>query len=38
MADNGGIDYGMGQTNIDKANGIRFGVIPMNDLTEFALS
>jgi hypothetical protein len=31
-----GIDYGMGQTNIDKENGIRFGVIPMNDLGEFA--
>jgi hypothetical protein len=33
-----GIDYGMGETNIDKANGIRFGVIGMNSehLTEFA--
>lgn len=27
-----GIDYGMGQTNIDKENGIRYGVIPMNSL------
>ncbi len=27
-----GIDYGMGQTNIDPANGIRFGVICANDL------
>ncbi len=25
-----GIDYGMGQTNIDKSNGIRFGVLPMH--------
>lgn len=25
-----GIDYGMGQTNIDKSNGIRYGVISQN--------
>lgn len=31
-----GIDYGMGQTNIDKETGIRFGVIPMNDLAHWA--
>lgn len=31
-----GIDYGMGTTNIDRATGIRYGVIPMNDLNEFA--
>jgi hypothetical protein len=29
-----GIDYGMGQTNIDKETGIRFGVIPANDVGE----
>lgn len=33
---NPGIDYGMGQTNIDKKTGIRFGVISMNALNEFA--
>lgn len=27
-----GIDYGLGQTNIDHENGIRFGVIPANDI------
>ena len=27
-----GIDYGNGQTNIDHASGIRFGVIPANDV------
>lgn len=32
-----GIDYGMGQTNIDKANGIRFGVISQHSLGEYAL-
>lgn len=31
-----GIDYGMGTTNIDRATGIRFGVIPMNALTHWA--
>ena len=31
-----GIDYGMGQTNIDPSNGIRYGVIPMNSLHEWA--
>lgn len=31
-----GIDYGRGQTNIDHATGIRFGVIPMNALHEWA--
>ena len=29
---NYGIDYGMRQTNIDRATGIRYGVIPANDL------
>lgn len=29
-----GIDYGLGQTNIDKANGIRFGVISQHSITE----
>lgn len=29
-----GIDYGMGQTNIDGETGIRYGVIPANDLGE----
>jgi hypothetical protein len=33
---NKGIDYGMGQTNIDRETGIRFGVIPMNALGEYA--
>ena len=27
-----GIDYGMGQTNIDHKTGIRYGVIPANDV------
>lgn len=27
-----GIDYGMGTTNIDAETGIRFGVIPSNDM------
>lgn len=27
-----GIDCGMGQTNVDKATGIRYGVIPANDV------
>jgi hypothetical protein len=33
-----GIDYGMGQTNIDRETGIRYGVINLNseDMTEFA--
>lgn len=31
-----GIDYGMGQTNIDKNTGIRFGVIQINRLNPFA--
>lgn len=31
-----GIDYGMGQTNLNRETGIRFGVIPMNDLNEWA--
>lgn len=35
MADHG-IDYSMGTTNIDLENGIRFGVIPMNDLAHWA--
>lgn len=31
-----GIDYGMGQTNIDPKTGIRFGVINMNALAHWA--
>ncbi len=31
-----GIDYGLGTTNIDRESGIRYGVIPMNDLSEWA--
>jgi hypothetical protein len=31
-----GIDYGGGVTNIDPETGIRYGVIPMNELHEFA--
>ena len=30
-----GIDYGLGTTNIDKATGIRFGVIPAGNLSEW---
>ena len=30
-----GIDYGMGRTNIDKSNGIRFGVISMHEVSQF---
>ena len=29
-----GIDYGMGQTNVDRPNGIRYGVIPQNDVLQ----
>ena len=31
-----GIDYGMGTTNVDKQTGIRFGVIAMHELNEWA--
>lgn len=31
-----GIDYGMGRANIDTATGIRFGVVNMNALSEWA--
>ena len=31
---NKGIDYGMGQTNIDKKTGIRFGVIHQNEVLQ----
>lgn len=31
-----GIDYGMGRTNIDRSNGIRYGVINMNALAHWA--
>jgi len=27
-----GIDYGMGKTNIDKKTGIRYGIIPVNNV------
>jgi len=30
-----GIDYGRGQSNIDRETGIRYGVIPLRDLHEF---
>ena len=36
MADYAGIDYGMGTTNRDPATGIRYGVIAVNDLHEWA--
>jgi len=29
-----GIDYGMGETNIDRTTGIRFGVISQNDVLQ----
>lgn len=29
-----GIDYGMGTTNIDKENGIRYGVIPQHEVLQ----
>jgi hypothetical protein len=29
-----GIDYGLGQSNIDRANGIRYGVISQHDVIE----
>lgn len=32
--ENNGIDYGRGMTNIDKSNGIRYGVIPQNDVLQ----
>lgn len=31
-----GIDYGMGSANVDPKTGIRFGVIPLHALGEFA--
>ena len=31
-----GIDYGMGKTNVCPKTGIRYGVIPMNRLAEYA--
>ena len=34
--DNPGIDYGLGQSNIDKTTGIRYGVICLHALGEFA--
>ena len=32
MTDYAGIDYGLGQSNIDKVNGIRFGVISIHSI------
>ena len=32
-----GIDYGMGQVNVDRATGIRYGVIHQHDLAHWAL-
>jgi hypothetical protein len=29
-----GFDYGMGRTNVDRSNGIRFGVIPQDDVLQ----
>jgi hypothetical protein len=34
MSDNPGFDYGLGQTNIDRETGIRYGVIPVNDVLQ----
>jgi hypothetical protein len=31
---NNGIDYGMGRTNVDTSNGIRYGVIPMQAVSQ----
>lgn len=31
---NAGIDYGMGSANVDKSNGIRFGVISIHEVTQ----
>ena len=31
---NTGIDYGMGQANIDRETGIRFGIIPQNEILQ----
>lgn len=36
MSDKIGIDYGHGKTNIDPKNGIRYGIINMNSLSEWA--
>src|SRR4051812_23221274 len=36
MSDHG-IDYGMGQSNIDRTTGIRFGVISAHALADWAL-
>lgn len=36
MPNDHGIDYGMGTTNVDRDTGIRFGVINMNALNEWA--
>ena len=33
--DNAGIDYGLGQSNIDQETGIRYGVISQHSLTEW---
>jgi hypothetical protein len=37
MTDYAGIDYGMGRTNIDPETGIRYGVIRLNSLSEYAI-
>lgn len=29
-----GIDYGLGQSNVDKSNGIRYGVIPQHEVLQ----
>lgn len=36
MTDYAGIDYGLGKTNIDHKNGIRYGVIPLHSLHEWS--
>lgn len=37
MTSNAGIDYGLGQTNVDHETGIRFGVISQHDVMPEAL-
>lgn len=37
MTDYAGIDYGMGRTNIDPETGIRYGVIRLDSLSEYAI-
>lgn len=32
-----GIDYGMGESNVNKTTGVRFGVVPMNALAHLGM-